>query len=152
MGAECHRNLKASISLGSSLGCVKDAISSVSLGSASTHNVVDIGIEDPTQIYHAVHTVLAYATRAATLPFASITFPIYLWCSPTWRRDSNLLRTFLFNKVVAARQRGGNLIKSDQLLTDADCVLDMLIQQEAREGSDTLSTNEIVDEMLCVFM
>jgi cytochrome P450 len=132
------------------LNCLEGAIGSVSINPSDTADVLDIVTRDPGPIYHAIRSLKTHVTRGTTLP--SVIFPIYLWFSPEWRRDQSLIRSFLMDKISAARKHEDNLEKSDELITDADCVLNMLIQQELREGSQALSTEELLDELMGFFL
>jgi hypothetical protein len=100
----------------------------------------------------AIGALVANIDRGATLPFPGVTFPIYLWFSSTWRKEQKLLRTFLFDTIETARKREDLAAKSGELMTDADCVVDMLIQQEKREGSETFGPDEMLDELTVLIM
>ena len=142
----------ASISMGFSFGCVEAAIRSISASPSGTQDVINISIGDPPPLYRAVQTTLSYITLTSKLPFPSITMPIYMWLSSRWRNDRHLLRTFMLDKIAEARRKVDSLAQPGGLVTDADCILDMLIQHEIRERSDVLTTDELVDELLTVFI
>lgn len=142
----------ATIAIGSSLGSIENAIHSVSVGSSGMRNALDITTGDPKPVFRAIDKLISYAGQALQLPFPSVTIPIYMRLSPTWRRDSNLVRAFLLDNIVAARRREDHLDQSRELMTDAECIVDMLMQQEVREGSEALSTNELIDELMAIFV
>jgi hypothetical protein len=101
-------------------------------------------------MYNAVRNITHKTAWEMKLPFPSITYPIFMRLSPSWRRDGAMLRSFLMDKVTEARQRLGE--RSDGLLTDTDCVLDMLIQQELREGPGAMGTDELLDELMVYYV
>lgn len=80
-------------------------------------------------------------------PLPSITFPIYTWLSPGWRTSRNLVRSFVSEKIETARTRTGST--GDP--ADAESILDMLIQKE-KQGGKALSENELLDELLLMFL
>ncbi|KAG8740108.1 hypothetical protein FRC10_004737 [Ceratobasidium sp. 414] len=103
-------------------------------------------------MYEAVQTLLAHLARGPILPFPSITFPIYLWLSPTWQKSRKLLHSFIVGRIAAARERAK---LTPELGDDIDCVLDMLVQQEQHEGSETskaMQESEWFDEILVFFL
>ncbi|QRV81352.1 cytochrome P450 family protein [Ceratobasidium sp. AG-Ba] len=132
---------------GQSFGCLARALASTVKSTSTEPAVAEFsGCELP-PISHAVETVIASVGFAFQLPFTSLLFPIYIFFSRKWRRDYNLIRTHLWNCVEEAKKREDTLTQSGDLLTDADCVIDMLIQQEAREGSEPFSKQEMLDEL-----
>jgi hypothetical protein len=100
----------------------------------------------------SISALVTKIDHGANLPFPSVTFPIYLWLSPTWRKEREFLRSFLLDAVEAAKRREDVAAQSTGLMTDADCVADMLIQQEKRDGSEAFGTDEMLDEMTVFIM
>jgi hypothetical protein len=114
--------------------------------------VLNISNGEPPIISQAITTLMASANLAVTLPFPWVTFPIYLWFYPDWHKQRNLLRAFLLDAIDAAKKREDLIAQSGELLTDADCVVDMLIQQERRGGSEAFDTDEMLDELTVFIM
>ncbi|QRV94346.1 cytochrome P450 family protein [Ceratobasidium sp. AG-Ba] len=70
--------------------------------------------------------------------------------SPTWRKSRNTVSEFINQKIVEARARESSAPKLKQgvaLATDADCVVDMVAQREAREGVEKFDIGELRDEL-----
>jgi hypothetical protein len=137
----------AAILTGSTSGGLDHALGSISTSSSTEPGVLDISNGEIMPLCRAIGALITNIDQGATLPFPSVTFPIYLWFSPTWRKEHKLLRTFLFDTIETARQREDLVAQSGGLMTDADCVVDMLIQQEKREGSEAFGADEMLDEL-----
>ncbi|KAF8597484.1 cytochrome P450 [Ceratobasidium sp. AG-I] len=67
------------------------------------------------------------------------------WISPTWRRHYAYLSTFFNAKITEAKEKGE---EETGLATDADCVVDMAVQREEREGMGSMGKEEFVDELM----
>ncbi|KAG8698069.1 hypothetical protein FRC09_007457 [Ceratobasidium sp. 395] len=139
------------IALGSSLGCIHTALDSL-----SDHRVVESGVIEfmataTVPIYDAFRTLFVHFGRAPLFPLLSVTFPLYTWLSPSWHASSRLVRNFMAQKVEE-RRREQDLRQPLELATDADCVLDMLLQQEKSQGKKALNENEMLDELLLLFL
>lgn len=142
----------ATITVGSTLGSVETVLASPFNSFFKPSDPRSFSADNPRLMYDAVRNITHKTSWGMKLPFPSITYPIFLRCSSSWRKDSTMLRSFLMKKINEARQRESNLVQSGALMTDADCVLDMAIQQEVREGPDALSTEELLDELMVYFM
>ncbi|KAG8746635.1 hypothetical protein FRC10_004238 [Ceratobasidium sp. 414] len=77
--------------------------------------------------------------------------PIFLWLYPNWRRARSLVRSYLQDALDSSEKRKDSIADQGSLLTDADCVVDMIVQQERREGADVFDAEEILDE-LCLYI
>ncbi|KAG8773707.1 hypothetical protein FRC12_002368 [Ceratobasidium sp. 428] len=89
--------------------------------------------------------------RVSSSTFPAMTARLFLWTSPSWRRAFNTFTAFFTKEIVRARDRENEVMKKkseSRLATDADCVLDMLLQREGREGSEKLTQQELLDELL----
>ncbi|KAG9101804.1 hypothetical protein FRC06_002589 [Ceratobasidium sp. 370] len=53
---------------------------------------------------------------------------------------------------VEERRREQDQMQSSELATDADCIIDMLIQQEKLQAAKVLDENELIDELLLTFI
>jgi hypothetical protein len=131
---------KGSVALGSPLGCLERTLDSIQKGPSAK--------AETTVIYQTMRTLMDYLSRAPKMPFSSITFPLYLRFSLTWRKSNETLRAFIGKAIDAARKRE----KVEGLKTDADCVLDMFVQQERHEESEALQGGEWFDELTLFFL
>ncbi|QRV95825.1 cytochrome P450 family protein [Ceratobasidium sp. AG-Ba] len=132
---------------GQPFGCLARALGSIVKDTSAQPSITKFsGCELP-PISHAVDTIIASVGLAFQLPFSSILFPVYIFFSRKWREGYKLIRTHLWSVIEEARKREDILAKSGELLTDAECVIDMLIQQETREGSEPFSKQEMLDEL-----
>ncbi|KAG9121036.1 hypothetical protein FRC07_003184, partial [Ceratobasidium sp. 392] len=89
--------------------------------------------------------------RAPLLPLLSITFPIYTWLSPSWRASRAFIRKFITTKINE-RRREYSFNPPTTPEIEADCILDMLLKQEKLDGTNALGDNELVDELLLMFI
>ncbi|CAE6530834.1 unnamed protein product [Rhizoctonia solani] len=117
---------------------------SASVGKADKSGVVEIPVESPAPMFDGIRNLMTKVGAVFLLPFPSITFPCYLWLSSSWRRDLHLLRSFLMGKIDEARKREVN---HGMLATDAECVLDMLLQPDPHDGTDQFDSKELLDEL-----
>lgn len=135
------------------LGCTQDAIASLSSRGSSLPGVEDIYKGEVSALYKAMRAAPANLNLGFQLPFSSVTLPLYLWFSPTWRNHLKTLRDYLTGFIDAARKREDLIAESEgRLTTDADCMLDMFIQQELREGAEGFSSDELFDELMTMFL
>ncbi|KAG8738325.1 hypothetical protein FRC10_006996 [Ceratobasidium sp. 414] len=84
-------------------------------------------------------------------PFPFPIARIFTWMSPSWRKSYNTISEFLNKHIREARERETEISKAKQgdgLATDADCVVDMIVQREAREGAETFDKGELLDELM----
>ncbi|KAG9075379.1 hypothetical protein FRC06_010126 [Ceratobasidium sp. 370] len=106
---------------------------------------------DPPPLHKALRAMMASLER---VQFTALPLPvarILTWISPSWRRSYNTISDFLNNKIAEARAREAELAEAKQgegLATDADCVVDMIAQREAREAADTFDGGELLDELM----
>ncbi|CAE6397568.1 unnamed protein product [Rhizoctonia solani] len=123
------------------------------LGLASMNSLAIIGVGaslDPLDRIPASVTSAEQTEKSGTIdiPVESST-PMFdgipfLWLSPSWRRDLHLIRSFLMDKISEARKREVN---PGMLPTDAECVLDMLLLPDARDGTNQFDEKELLDEL-----
>lgn len=136
--------------IGVSLGCTADALTSVSpLGSPSP-GVVEFSPGEINPLFASIRAIVVEINRGINLPFPGVTFPVLLWFSSTWRVQYKVLQEYLLKSIADARVRQS--VKGESkgsLPTDADCMIDMFLQQEQREG---LEPHEILDELLTLFV
>ncbi|KAG9121034.1 hypothetical protein FRC07_003182 [Ceratobasidium sp. 392] len=89
--------------------------------------------------------------RITSSPFPAISARLFLWTSPSWRKAFNTLSGFFAEEIVRAQSRESQTdgaMQGNQLSTDADCVLDMLLQRASREGAERFGQQELLDELL----
>ncbi|KAG8698557.1 hypothetical protein FRC09_007177 [Ceratobasidium sp. 395] len=78
-------------------------------------------------------------------------YQITMLLSRSWHASSRLVRSFMAQRVEE-RRREQDLREPLELATDADCILDMILQQEKLQGKKGLDENEILDELLLLFL
>ncbi|KAG9128593.1 hypothetical protein FRC07_000026 [Ceratobasidium sp. 392] len=84
-------------------------------------------------------------------PFPIGVSRLLTWMLPSRRRSYHTISDFLGKKIAEARVRETELQSAKQgegLATDADCIVDMIAQREAREGVETFSDGELLDELI----
>ncbi|QRV94362.1 cytochrome P450 family protein [Ceratobasidium sp. AG-Ba] len=137
-----------SVITGESFGCLVRALSSLSESASIEPGVARFSGSDLPPICQAINTMMSTISLGLKLPFASVLLPIYNRISPSWRSDHRLVYTYLWDIVEAARARETTLAERVDLLTDADCVVDMLVQQEVRDELESLDKRETLDELM----
>ncbi|QRW08538.1 cytochrome P450 family protein [Ceratobasidium sp. AG-Ba] len=139
----------ACLALGSPFQCLDAALAYVSTVSPTETSGINVTSPETAPMYQAIQTILQHLSRGPTMPFSSITFPIYLRLSPTWSKSKNLLRSFIADRIMAARERAN--LSTD----DAECALDILVQQEKHEinsgSSKVVRESEWFDEIMVYF-
>ncbi|CCO31039.1 Steroid 21-hydroxylase [Rhizoctonia solani AG-1 IB] len=100
-------------------------------------------------LHEAVNAMMKSMNGASMAAFPTVYAFVSCYASPSWRKEYNTLSSFLNNAVTEAHERENATKGNDTLLaTDADCVLDMIIQREAREGAEKFEKGEILDELM----
>ncbi|QRW08561.1 cytochrome P450 family protein [Ceratobasidium sp. AG-Ba] len=141
-----------SIITGQPFGCLARALYSTTKKDSSKPGVAEFSSGSSPSVCQAINTMMDSVTFALQLPFSPVLFPIYLLFNRKWHRDRQRIRSYLWTRVEEAKKREDMLTESSDLLTDADCVIDMIIQQELRESSETFSKEEMLDELMTFFM
>ncbi|KAG8718024.1 hypothetical protein FRC08_006113 [Ceratobasidium sp. 394] len=122
--------------------------SSLSSSTSSIH----IPQSEPPALHKALRVMMESVER---LQFAA--FPVFIsrifvqTLVPSWRNSYKLISEFLDSKISEARTREAELSKLKQgggLATDANCVVDMIAQREAREGVEKFAQEELRDELM----
>lgn len=93
--------------------------------------------------------MMASIERASTAAFPSLTARL-IWASPAWRKHYALFSTLFDDGIAEARKKEESEGKG--LATDADCVVDMVVQRETREGAEKVGKGEVVDELMTYVM
>ncbi|CAE6374587.1 unnamed protein product [Rhizoctonia solani] len=87
--------------------------------------------------------------RSLQAPFPVLTTWLFTYTSPAWWKHYNFMKTFFTNAIAQARGRETELGGTGQgLATNADCVLDMIVQREGREGEEAFGKDNILDEFI----
>lgn len=104
-------------------------------------------------LFAAIRLLIAKINRGLSLPFPGVILPVLLWFSSTWRVQYKILQEYLLKSIADARKRQDVAeMSKGGLTTDADCMLDMFLQQELREDTDGFESNELLDELLTLFV
>jgi hypothetical protein len=104
-------------------------------------------------LFEAIRSTVSGIGRGLGLPFPRVTLPILLWSSSTWRTQYKILQEYLLNSIIDAQKRQDvTEVSKGSLATDADCIIDMFLQQELRQDTDGFESSELLDELLTLFM
>ncbi|KAF8750706.1 cytochrome P450 [Rhizoctonia solani] len=118
------------ITMGSPLGCVETAYNALSAEVIQSNGIVHLPQFDLPPLHEALRAMMESIERASG-------------------KQYKLLNSFLSNAISHSREREAILgSKGEGLATDADCVLDMIIQREAREGAEAFGKGEMLDELM----
>ncbi|QRV79719.1 cytochrome P450 family protein [Ceratobasidium sp. AG-Ba] len=107
-------------------------------------------LSQPTLV-QAFTTLMAGAHLGRQIPFRSLAIPMVLWFYPGWTKSRNTVRSYLQDALESSIKREDVATTEGSLLTDADCVIDMVVQQERREGVEIFEREELLDE-LCLYV
>ncbi|KAG8698068.1 hypothetical protein FRC09_007456 [Ceratobasidium sp. 395] len=148
-------DLMLSIIMGDSPTSVDIAYSSLPASPSSLSsdtNLIHIPQIDPPPLHKAMQVVMG---NLESIQFSGL--PVYIakiftqTLSPSWRRSYRMVTDFVDNKIVYARAQESEISKLKQgegLATDADCIVDMVAQREAREGAERLPQKELREELM----
>ncbi|EUC59461.1 cytochrome P450 family protein [Rhizoctonia solani AG-3 Rhs1AP] len=138
------------ITLGYPLGGVTSARNALPTGRIQeSGGIANLPRSDTPPLYGVIHTMMKSVDRASKAAFPMLYAQIFSYTSPSWRKQYNMIRTFLDSAIAEARTRENTIGKDgSSLATDADCVLDMIVQREAREGTEKFEKGEILDELM----
>ncbi|KAH7339908.1 cytochrome P450 [Rhizoctonia solani] len=137
-------NSLAIIGVGAPLDPLERISPSASAENAEKSDIIEIPTESSTPMFDGIRNLMTKVGAVFLLPFPSITFPFYLWLSSSWRRDLHMLRSFLTDKITEAKKRE---VSHGTLATDAESVLDMLLQPDPRDGTPQFDSKELLDEL-----
>ncbi|CAE6508572.1 unnamed protein product [Rhizoctonia solani] len=137
------------ITMGSSFGCIESAQAALLVNCTQISPVVDFPQPNLPPLYEALVTMGKSIEAAMNAPFPFLHAKLVKYTSPSWRKQYSILSTFLKNAIKEARERESITRRREAgLATDADCVLDMIIQREAREGAEAFGEGAIHDELM----
>ncbi|KAF8744400.1 cytochrome P450, partial [Rhizoctonia solani] len=138
------------IIMGHPLGCVESTRAALQLNPPQKKDgIALIPRSEVPPLYNAVNAMMKSMHGASRAAFPSVYAVVSCYASPSWRKQYNLISSFLNDAIIDAREQE-NITKEKgaALATDADCVLDMIIQREAREGAEKFEKDEILDELM----
>ncbi|KAG9120941.1 hypothetical protein FRC07_003310 [Ceratobasidium sp. 392] len=111
---------------------------------------------DPPALHKAMRTVMDSIERLQFSAFPVVIASLFTQILvPSWRKSYGTVSEFVDNKITHARAQESELSKLKQgegLATDADCVVDMIAQREAREGAERLPRKELREELMTYIM
>ncbi|KAF8694126.1 cytochrome P450, partial [Rhizoctonia solani] len=137
------------ITMGSPLGCVETAHNALPAEVIQSNGIVHLPQFNLPPLHEALRAMMESIERASGSPFPMLSARLFTYTSPVWRKQYKLLSSFLSNAISCSREREAILgNKGEGLATDADCVLDMIIQREAREGAEAFGKGEMLDELM----
>ncbi|KDN45535.1 hypothetical protein RSAG8_04859, partial [Rhizoctonia solani AG-8 WAC10335] len=136
------------ITLGDSIGCIKSAYSTLPSTYSQSANVAQLPRPELPLLYVGGEVIGEGFERALQSPCPGITTWLFTYTSPTWWKYYNLITSFFTDAITRARERETKIGRTGQgLSTDADCVLDMIVQRETQEGVESLGDKDILDEL-----
>lgn len=136
-----------SVMISASGGSIDAAYNSLPSSLPSSAAIAHIPPPPTTPLHASVRAMIASVERLATAPFPFLAARLE-WISPTWRKHYTYLNTFFDNKIAEARKN----VEDMDLVTDADCVVDMAVQREEQEGMSQMGREELVDELMTYIM
>ncbi|CAE6523753.1 unnamed protein product [Rhizoctonia solani] len=139
------------ITMGHPLGCIDSGLASLLAEQIQKPTDTDIAYFSYPKLpplHKAIVEMIQSLDRVCKVPFPMLYARIFKYGSPSWRKEYNSITTFLNNAIAEAQQRRDTTEKENGLSSDADCVLDMLVQHEAGEGAEKFGKAEIQDELL----
>ncbi|CUA76947.1 Cytochrome P450 4V2 [Rhizoctonia solani] len=139
------------ITMGHPLGCIDSGLASLLAEQIQKPTDTDIAYFSRPELpplHKAIVEMIQSLDRVCKVPFPMLYARIFKYGSPSWRKEYNSITTFLNNAIAEAQQRRDTTEKENGLSSDADCVLDMLVQHEAGEGAEKFGKAEIQDELL----
>ncbi|QRW08559.1 cytochrome P450 family protein [Ceratobasidium sp. AG-Ba] len=134
------------ITMGISPGCIDTAYTSLPTPSPMAR-LSQIPHPASPPLHSALRTMMESIERASQAALPWLTARLFVWPSPKWRSAYSTLSAFINREIAHARMRE-NEVKGEGLATDADCVVDMIVQREAREGAEKFGKDEMLDELL----
>ncbi|CAE7211660.1 unnamed protein product [Rhizoctonia solani] len=137
------------LTIGSLFGCIESARAALPIASVASAPIVHFPRPNPPPLYEAVNAMMESVEGAIRAPFPSLHARVVKYTSPSWRKQFGMLSSFLNHTILESRERETMSTNRDVgLATDADCILDMIIQREAREGVESFGEGAIHDELL----
>ncbi|CAE6443581.1 unnamed protein product [Rhizoctonia solani] len=137
------------ITTGSLFGCIKSAHAALPTGATQLSPIVYFPNPNPPPLYEAVSVIMESIEAAIKAPFPSLHARLIKYTSFSWRKQFGVLSSFLNQAITESRGREKSAENKDVgLATDSDCVLDMIIQREAREGAEAFGEGAIRDELM----
>ncbi|EUC66959.1 cytochrome P450 family protein [Rhizoctonia solani AG-3 Rhs1AP] len=137
------------IALGESIGCIESAYSALPSTYSRSTSIAHLPHSEPPPLFTAGKVIAKAIEKALQSPFPRLSTWIFTYTSPTWWKNYNFMVSFFTSAILRAREREVELGRTDQgLSTNADCVLDMILQREKREGAESLGDQDILDELI----
>ncbi|CAE6439234.1 unnamed protein product [Rhizoctonia solani] len=140
------------ITLGEPLGCIKSACSILPSTYSQSTNIAHLPHPGVHFLYKGGEVLAEGFQRAILSPCPLLTNWLFTYTSPTWWKHYKRVTSFFIDAITRSRERQAELGRVGQgLSTNADCVLDMIIQRESQEGAESLGDSHILDELITYF-
>nr|AVZ23856.1 cytochrome P450 [Thanatephorus cucumeris]QDJ74242.1 cytochrome P450-2 [Thanatephorus cucumeris] len=140
------------VALGQSIGCMKHAYDALPSSVQYSSSVVHFPPVDPPLLYKSGKFIVKEIERSLQSPFPVLTTWLFTYTSVAWWKHYNFIVSFFTTAIAQARERETNLGEAKQgLSTNADCVLDMIVQREGRkghEGEEAFGKDNLLDELI----
>ncbi|KAG8950974.1 hypothetical protein FRC03_012680 [Tulasnella sp. 419] len=119
----------------------------------STRSIVDSygGVTFPdlkgTSVHQAFNHIIRIVGSMYNVP-SFLLKPAWFFTrlSPQLRKDENFIRGIIISRLQQARKRAYNVVSTGGS-EDADCLLDIIIEKELKEGGETYKDHELVGEI-----
>lgn len=137
------------IALGDSIDCIKLAYDALPPTYSESKKIAHLPHAKLPTLYTAAKAMGKGVERSLQSAFPGLSTWLFTYTSPTWWKNYNFIVSFFTNATTRAREREAEIGKTGQgLSTNADCVIDMIIQRERREGEETLGDRDTLDELI----
>lgn len=132
------------IMTGVSGGSIDTAYHSLPLNYPSSATIAHIPPPPTIPLHASIRALMSSIENISRAPFPFLAARLQL-ISPTWRKHYAYLSTFFDDKIAEAE---GKKDEDIELATDADCVVDMAVRRQEREGMGQTGKVELVDELM----
>ncbi|CAE6436606.1 unnamed protein product [Rhizoctonia solani] len=140
------------IALGDSIGCIKAAHDALPSAYSKSNNIAPLPFAEPPTLYTAGKAMSKGVERSLQSAFPTLSTWLFNYTSPAWWKNYDFIVSFFTNAITRAREREIEIGETGQgLSTNADCVVDMIVQREEREGAEILGDRDILDELITYF-
>ncbi|KAF8597485.1 cytochrome P450 [Ceratobasidium sp. AG-I] len=136
------------IMTGTSAGSIDAAYNSLPSILSSSAAIAHIPPSPIPPLHASIREMMASIERVSVAVFSPLAARLE-WISPAWRKHYAYLSTFFNDKITEARAKEE---RDAGLATDADSVVDMVVQREEQEGMGKMGRQELVDELMTYVM
>ncbi|KAF8598831.1 cytochrome P450 [Ceratobasidium sp. AG-I] len=132
------------IMTGTSAGSIDAAYDALPPSLPTSTSIARIPPSPSPPLHASIRAMMASIEYISETAFPSLSARLE-WISPTWRKHYTNFSTFFDAKIAEAKEKKE---ENTGLATDAECVVDMAVQREGREGMGSMGREELVDELM----